>query len=195
MLSHNSSFGLKFVFVIMGSCLILIWLVTYLTGPTDLVYGDEIYENSQETVQDPWLSNRKKIIEQGQLYRYAVSLFNEPTDYEGKITTTFDGNKFGIVRFSFSGGGELKIETLPPESSITTLRAPSGFPDENDVGSFLKQYLQDIGLKIDWSKPEEQISNDEKIVKFYDPVPGFNATAIMVYKDNKLIEIGVSKAL
>lgn len=194
MLTDNS-FGFKSVIgLILGLCLIP---AGYWSEPTGFVYGNETLPapNRQAVEEDPWLSDWRQIIMQDQLYQYAVSLFSGPINFEGKITTVFDGNKFGIARFSFSGGGEFRIETLPPESSITTLRAPNGFPDENDVGSFFKQYLQDIGLKIDWSKPEEQISNDEKIIKFFDPVPGFNATATMVYKDNKLIEIGVSMAI
>ena len=31
-------------------------------------------------------------------------------------------------------------------------------------------------LGYDWSKPEEQIPNNEKIITFYDPAPGLNAT-------------------
>ncbi len=189
MLSHNSPVRLKFVFVIMGSCLILIWLVTYLTGPTELVYGGEINENSQEVTQDPWISNWRKIIEQGQLYQYAIKLFNDPVDYEGKITDTFDGNKYGVTQFSFSGGGILKIETFPPESSITTLRVPNGFPNENDAGSFLKQYLRDIGLNIDWSKPKSRLPMTRRLLNFMTQLRGLTPPLLWPIKTINLLRL------
>lgn len=196
MLTLNNRVEYKF-FVAFCSFLILIGTLSCLVGPVGPVYGNEINEDlsCQKAAGERWLSDWKIAIEQGEFYRYAVKLFNTPVECQGKITDTFDGNYFGIMQFYFSSGVELKIETFPPESSITTLRVPNGFPDESDTRSFLEQYLRDIGLRIDWTKPEERTANGEKIIEFYDPKPGFNATAIMVYKNKKLIKIGYSIAL
>lgn len=59
-------------------------MISYLTIPANLVYGTKINEerNNEEAVQDLWLSDWRKIIEQGHLYQYAIKLFNDPVDYE-----------------------------------------------------------------------------------------------------------------
>lgn len=149
----------------------------------------------QRVERDPWLSAWKAVLEEDRLYLYAVKLFGAPTGCEGKITATFEDEKFGIMRFAFAAGSELQIETAPPETTRLTLKVPGGFPNENEARAILEQYVREIGLKIDWSKPVEETTADgnTKILRYSDR--GLDATAVMVYKGGKLIEMGYQMAL
>lgn len=145
--------------------------------------------------EDPWLSAWQEQVKGNRLYLYAVKLFKAPTGREGKVTGTFDDIKYGIVKFTFAGGGVLEIETFPPESSRVTLRVPQGFSNDKEAGRVLEQYVREIGLEIDWSKPREEASGEIKTLYYEHEEPAYNATAVMVYKGTKLIEIGFSMAL
>jgi hypothetical protein len=145
--------------------------------------------------QDSWLSEWRTIVEQDKLYLYAVKLFNLPVECEAKITETFNGAKFGTLLFAFAGGNVLSIETFPPEASRVTLKVPQGFPDEGEAHAALEHYTQHIGVNIDWSKPVERTDGEQQLKTFSAPEQGLNAGATMIYKHQKLIEIGLHMAL
>jgi hypothetical protein len=129
-----------------------------------------------------------------QLARFAEQRFGAPTGCEGAVTTEFDGVKFGTLLVSFPGGYSLEIVTMPIESSVTTLRADSGFPDESEIRGVLQRYCSGIGLAIDWTTPEERARGDEIVQQFWDPRPGINASASLIFSGDRLVAIGVSFA-
>jgi hypothetical protein len=169
----------------------------YLEYPISQAQEQEIKNTikSPEAEQERWLSQWRDNAEKDQLYRYAVKLFKAPVDCEAKITNTFEGNHFGTLLFIFTGDAELKLETFPPESSRITLRAPNGFPNKREACYVLEQYVRKIGVGLDWSKPKQQKNGAELIKSFHPFDPELNATAIQVYKNKKLVEIGFNMAL
>ncbi len=169
----------------------------YLDYPVSRAQEKEIKNSiaSPEDEQEHWLSQWRGNAEKDQLYLYAVKLFKAPDNCEAKITGTFEGNHFGILLFTFAGGAKFTLETFPPESSRITLRVPNGFPDKQEACRVLEQYVLKIGVVLDWSKPKQQANGAELIRSFHPLDPELNATAIQVYKNNKLIEIGFSMAL
>lgn len=168
-------------------------------GATGHAADEELSQtlSGQGVESDPWLTAWKAILEEGKLYLYAVKLFGAPVGCEGAVTTTFDDAKYGIMRFAFPEGAELLAETFPPEASRLTLKVPQGFPDEKEALAVLERYVCDIGLKIDWSKPEEETTGNgsTRTVRYFDPDPGLNAAAVVVYKDGTLIGMGYQMAL
>ncbi|MGE5551761.1 MAG: hypothetical protein ACM3ZC_14700 [Bacteroidota bacterium] len=178
------------------SCLISIGLGLHPAGPLGPARAAEknpaqMDENNGE---DPWLAHMRACAEEDQLYRYAVKLFGVPVNCEGKITDTFDDMKFGIIRFTFAGGNELELETYPPEAFRAVLRVPRGFPNEREAREVLAQYIEQIGPRIDWSKPGEETARDGTRVLNYED-PEINAAATMVYRNAALVEIGFHMAL
>jgi hypothetical protein len=147
--------------------------------------------------KDGELSGWERMIkDEHDIYLYAVKLFNQPMTCKGDVESNADENRVGTIVFTFAGGSTFSIEASPPETSMTILRAPGGFPDEKEARSILEQYSQEIGVHIDWSKPkEESRMGDEQVFTYWDPDEGLNAGADMVYKDKKLVEIRFHMAL
>ncbi len=83
----------------------------------------------------------------------------------------------------------------PPESSVSTLRASSGFGDEGLVRRALRQYTSDIGLAIDWTTPEISMEGAEVVHVLWDPEPGLNASASLIFARGDLLAVRVSMAL
>lgn len=192
MLTRNSFLRYNIMFILIFLLFITLFSI-YLVAPNGLIHAKE--KNStlkcQGEEKDPWLSAWRANMEKDKLYLYAVKLFNTPISCEGKVTDSFDDIKFGILKFTFTGGNELRIETSPPETSRITLRVPRGFPNEKEACAVLEQYVREIGLHIDWSKPRKQTTSDMTVNSFNYPDPDLNAAATMIYKKTKLIEIGV----
>jgi hypothetical protein len=130
-----------------------------------------------------------------QLARFAEQRFGAPTACEGAVTTEFDGAKFGTLLVSFPGGYSLEVVTMPIESSVTTFRADSGFPDESEIRGVLQRYVSGIGLSIDWTTPEEEAHGAEVVHRFWDPRSGLNASASLIFSEDRLVAISVSMAL
>jgi hypothetical protein len=136
---------------------------------------------------------RARAAENG-LYRYAVEQLGPPTACEGKRRGVEEAD-IGRLRFSFAGGGLFQIETALPESSRVVLEVPAGFADEAGARSALESYAREIGVRIDWSKPsEEAASARERVVTYWDPTPGLNAGADLVYRQGKLVRIALHLA-
>lgn len=146
---------------------------------------------------DPWVTQaRDRLIEIDDLGRYAIGRYGAPTACEGRPTGKFDGNTFGRVVLTFAGGVTLELETQPPEASLVTLRAPSGFADAGEVRTLLRDYAKGIGLSIDWATtPEITSEGDETVHRFRDPDNGLNASASLYVRRDTLVAVRLSLAL
>ena len=103
-------------------------------------------------VVDPWVTDRRdRSLSSNPFVEYAVDVYGPPLTCEGVSQAESDGLRFGTLRLGFAGRVIFVLETLPPEISITTLRATSGFDDEEAVRAALEMLAADIGLEIDWS--------------------------------------------
>jgi hypothetical protein len=145
---------------------------------------------------DAWVTDlRDRVLAHDRLAHFAVRLHGQPMACEGEATSELDGARFGVLALTFSGGVTLEVETMPPEASITTLRAPSGFPDETDVREALQDHANGIGLAIDWTTPEVGSEGAEVVHTFQGPDPGLNASASLIYLDGELVAVRLSMAL
>ena len=129
------------------------------------------------------------------LANYAVKLYGPPLSCEGTVTSEFDGSKFGMVRLGFSKGVTFTVETLPPETSIITLRCPAGFDDQASARRALAAYSSSVGLRIDWTAPTETKEGGERIQSFWDPDPGVNGSTSLVFSGDTLVALRFSMAL
>lgn len=145
---------------------------------------------------DPWVTDlRDRVLGFDGLARFAVEGYGQPIACEGAVVTEFDGMSFGEVTLIFADGVSLRVQTMPPESSVRTLRAPAGFADEEAVRAVLQRYATGIGLSIDWSDPETTSVGSEVVRTFWDPDPGLNASASLILRDGRLVGVRLSMAL
>jgi hypothetical protein len=129
------------------------------------------------------------------LVDFAVELFGPPLTCEGSVTTEFDGVKFGALRLGFADSVAFQIETMPPETSIVTLRTFSGFDGNDSARHLLEAYSADIGLDIDWTTPTSTVEGEERVQTFWDPDTGLNASASLFFKGDTLVALRLSMAL
>lgn len=145
---------------------------------------------------DPWVTDfRDRVVAYSSLAAWAAERFGPPTRCEGERTDEFDGAVYGVLRLGFAAGVTLEAETMPIETSVTTLRAPDGFPDEAAARTALREDAERVGLRIDWTSPEITTAGGERTERYRDPDPGLNAAASLVWAGDRLVEIGVSMAL
>jgi len=145
---------------------------------------------------DPWVTElRDRVLGFDELVAFAVAAYGAPLDCEGEVSTKFDGMEFGSVRLDFSEGVSFEVETLPPETSVATLSAPSGFADEVLARQVLQVYAERIGVEIAWTAPEIIDQGDERVETFWDLDSGLNASASHVYSGDSLVELRFSMAL
>jgi hypothetical protein len=118
-------------------------------------------------------------LKKDKLYLYAVKLFNKPVACKGN----YDGD---IIVFTFANGPTFKLT-----SNTVALRAPGGFPNEEEARSIIKQYTEGHlkGIEMNWAKPDEGREGDEQVYTYWAKGEGLNVGADMVYKDKKLVEI------
>ena len=138
---------------------------------------------------------RDVVLDFDELVAFAVAAYGAPLECGGEVSTEFDGMKFGSVRLDFSEGVSFEVETLPPEASVATLSAPSGFADEVLARQVLQVYTERIGVEIDWTASEITDQEDERVETFRDPDSGLNASASHVYSGDSLVELRFSMAL
>ena len=145
---------------------------------------------------DPWVADFLSRVEAfDALYQFVVDEHGPPTTCAGTVTMEFDGARFGLLMLGFPDGVAFSVETLPPESGVTTLRAASGFPDLESVRGALESYAAGRGLAIDWSTPEIVTEGDEVVQTFWDPEPGLNASASLIFVGDALVGVRLSLAL
>jgi hypothetical protein len=91
---------------------------------------------------DPWVTElRDRVLSYDELAAFAVEAYGAPLTCGGEVGTEFDGVKFGSLLLNFSDGASFEVETMPPETSVVTLSAPSGFTDE----VLARQVLKGVG--------------------------------------------------
>ena len=145
---------------------------------------------------DPWVTElRDRVLGFDVLVGFAVQAYGAPLHCEGAVSAEFDGMKFGSMQLSFSEGASFRVETLPPETSVVTLSAPSGFTDQVLARQVLQAYSERIGVEIDWTAPEITTEGVERVESFRDPDPGLNASASHVYSGDSLIALRFGMAL
>ena len=145
---------------------------------------------------DPWVRElRDRVLGFDELVGFAVEAYGAPLTCDGAVRTEFDGMKFGALHLTFSEGATFQIETMPPEASAVTLRAPSGFADEELTRQVLENYTERIGVEIDWTAAEPATEGDERVERFWDPDEGLNASASLVYSGGSLVALRFSMAL
>lgn len=145
---------------------------------------------------DPWVTElRDRVLTFDELVAFAVAAYGAPLRCEGEVNDEFDGMKFGSLRLDFSEGASFEVETMPPETSVATLSAPSGFVDEVLARQVLQVYAERIGVEVDWTAPEVSVQGDTRVERFWDPDPGLNASASHVYAAGSLVELRFSMAL
>ncbi len=145
---------------------------------------------------DPWVTGlRDRVISLNPLVDYTVDLYGLPLTCEGTVTSEFDGSKFGAVRLGFAEGVTFEVETMPPETSVVTLRDPLGFDDEASARQILGAYSSDFGLQIDWTAPTVTAEGDERVQSFWDPDAGLNGSASFFFLEDTLVALRFSVAL
>jgi len=145
---------------------------------------------------DPWVAGlRDGAMSSDMLANYAAKLYGPSVSCEGAVTSEFDGSKFGMVRLGFSKGVTFTAETMPPETSIVTLRSPAGFEDQASARKALGAYCASVGLHIDWTAPTETKEGDERVQSFWDPDPGVNGSASFIFSGDTLVALRFSMAL
>lgn len=129
------------------------------------------------------------------LVRYAIERHGPPRTCDGSVTAEFDGMEFGELRLGFADGVTFEVETLPPESSIVTLRVPGGFGDEAAARLLLQTYTARVGVDIDWGAAMVTMVDGERIHTFQDPDDGLNATGSLIFRGDRLVGLRFSLAL
>lgn len=138
---------------------------------------------------------RERTLAYDELAAFAVERYGDPLACEGEVTTEFDGAEFGTLRLTFPDGVTLDVETMPPATSIHTLRRTVAFEDEAEMRDLLQRRAARIGLSIDWETPEVTNDGDREEQRYWDPDTGLNASAVLVYEAGALIAVGMSMAL
>ena len=144
---------------------------------------------------DGWVRELRDRFMLGSMTVWTVERLGEPTSCEGTVTRVYEGVKYGSVVLGFAGGGTLGVETMPPETSIVTLRVPGGFSDDEDARRMVETYAAEIGLRIDWSGGIWESEGKERVRTFRDPDEGLNASVSFFYSGEDLMALRVSMAL
>lgn len=144
---------------------------------------------------DPWVKElRGRMTESDGLVSYARDLVGPLQSCVGAVETEYDGLKFGFLRLGFADEVMVDLRTMPPEVSVVTLRVPSGFEDESAAREVLRAYAAKVGVDIDWDVPVETREGEDRVVSFWDPDPGLNAQAALIYTGDVLVALRFSLA-
>lgn len=147
-------------------------------------------------LDDPWVTDfRDQVMSHNELAHFALVNYGQPMACDGKVTSEFEGTKYGVVELVFPGGATLEVQTQPPETSIMTLTSPSGFVDAPAVRALIRRYTESIDLSIDWSTPEITMEDDKILHTFWDESAGLNAAASFILRDGLLVGVRISLAL
>ncbi len=145
---------------------------------------------------DPWIADlRDRVVNHSGMARYAIDRFGAPETCRGRVTAVFEDRDFGSLELTFADQTLLIVETFPPESSRVTLRVPSGFPNEEKARRLLRDYVDKIGLELDWAKPAITSEGTAKTERFESTDSGFNASAELIFTNGHPTTLRVSMAL
>jgi hypothetical protein len=106
----------------------------------------------------------------------------------------FDGVEFGSLRLDFAEGVSFQLETMPPEASVVTLARVEELASETEGRRVLEEYTSRVGVSIDWALPIESNEGAARIMTYWDPTPGFNASASLSFVAGTLVAIRFSMA-
>lgn len=156
--------------------------------------------NCDDPQADEWLVDIHSGIRnhsQGELFEYAITKFGEPNSCSGRVTSEFDGRKYGNISFVWDSGESYSVTTMPIETSITKFESVGGFSDAVSVKNMVKRHTDKKGFKIDWSVVVEKTTTENGVVEtFTGGHPGMNLHARLHYnKENKLTGAVISWAL
>jgi len=174
-------------------------VVLALLAPLGSAPGEEARPDPlpcDDPAADAWVAaQRDRVISANGLEAFASEVFGAWTACSGEVTTRFDGTSFGVVVLRHGDAAVLRVETMPPETSLVTLRALEGFPDEPSAREALEAYARAIGVSPDWRRPEIAREGELEVRGYADPDPGLNATASLVYRGDTLVELRFTLAL
>lgn len=173
-----------------------VWLL--FLGATSLLGGRSSWAQTRcdDPEADAWVTEmRDRVVSFDPIVAFAVEAYGPISNCHGTVTAEFDAMEFGTVEFDFSDGATYRLETMPPEMSVTTLADSSGFKDEPAIRELLEGYTSEIGLSVDWTSPEVETNGDVRVETYWDPDDGMNASARLVYSNDNLISLRISLAL
>src|SRR6185295_18202288 len=127
-----------------------------------------------EGPKDAKTRDARKAVEGGELFKLAVKQLGAAKSCTVKWMHEGEGD-FSTLTYQLEKG-TAEFASLPPETSITTLTAPGGFPDEAAVKTGFKDSEMVKQFKIDWKKkPEVSTGKGEKTETYSSPDEGDNA--------------------
>lgn len=145
---------------------------------------------------DPWVTaTADRVPRFDGMFAFAIEHHGEATGCSGRVTDEFDGARFGVVTWTFTGGVVFELQTMPPETSRVSLRVPEGFEDPVAATAALRAYTDGIGVAIDWDAPQVLLEGDAEVRSHWDPESGLNASASLVFVGEALVELRFSMAL
>jgi hypothetical protein len=144
---------------------------------------------------DPWVQERRDHLPgRDEFVAYATSEFGPPSRCHGEVETESAGLKFGYVELDLSEGVTFRLETMPPEISIATLRVPVGFKDEEEARRLLADRATRVGLEVDWTTPEVSDEAGARVEAYWDPNQGLNGQAALIFREDRLVAVRFSIA-
>jgi len=148
-----------------------------------------------EKPRDKATRQARTTIEGTAFYQLAARQLGAAVSCEVKWTS-FEGRRFSEVKYRFERGSAL-FANQPPESSITTLEADGGFPDEAAVRAFMKSAEPMKSFNLQWgARPEVTEEKGERTETYASPEDsGDNAMADFVTRDGKLVRVSFHYAL
>ncbi len=180
--------------------LTIVLLLAFSTVSVALGKSDqEKFSKNNEIICDgtdkAWIKEKTTYNKDHLLFKYVVSLFGRATQCSGEIDSIFDGQKFGKITYKFENKAILKFETMPPETSKSTLEVLNGFNNEKEAIEKIQEAVKKAGLKITLDKPEIEKSGLIETKTFWDPDGGTNGRLFLVYDNKKLVSVGYGMAL
>ncbi|MEZ4240568.1 MAG: hypothetical protein R3F59_31315 [Myxococcota bacterium] len=132
---------------------------------------------------------RDAVVAESGFYGFAAGLWGEPTSCHLAWSE-------GEARLGFAWGeASLTVEHLPPETSVTLLRAPGGFPDAEAARAVLRAEAERVGLPVEWAQAEVQAGDGEQAQVYWATEEGTNLSYREVLQGDVLVGIGESIAL
>ena len=144
-------------------CIVFLTCISIVTAGGAVAAGNEPqpqaqrWEQCQSPTSSPWLRDLyQRILQHDGLFHYVRRAYGLPASCAGSVTMEFDGQQFGEIALRWSNGIEFAIATYPPESSRLEVSFSDVVVDSSDLLPALRQYVQQLGLSVDWSAPKRQ---------------------------------------
>lgn len=145
---------------------------------------------------DPWVVDlRTRVLTFDGLAKLAIDRFGDPVACHGRVDGVFDGSKYGTLELGFPNDVALVVETMPLETSRVTLSAPHGFESPDEARRRFREYVDRIGVELDWSRPEMTTEGADRVLVFRSDEPGLDASAELRFAGSELRVLRFSIAL